>query len=364
MSVLWLIALTILFSAAQAVVFRVFNLKRLRYTRSFDRPTAFEGQTAELIEDIKNEKILPVPWLRAESRIPRELAFEREQLDAHEVSGGLYHKSIFYLPRMNRLTRHHEVALKRRGVYDAGSVALTAGDLFAITRAERQLEIDCQIVVYPRILSDDELPDPANRWLGDAVVKRWIMPDPFLTTGIRDYRAGDPMRDVHWRASARTGDLRVKVRDYTSDPKALVILNVQTTSAQWADVGEQDAETIEQGIRIAATMCLRALRSGMDAGFATNACLAGKAGTGEYLYVPSAGGSEQGDRLLDAMARMLLHRELNFHTFLEELKDLKGEDILIISCYESEEINLAAQKLRSMGNTVSFYRLERQRRAA
>ena len=364
MSVLWLIVLTLLFSAAQAAVFRLNNLRRLRYTRAFSRKTAFEGQVVELIEDIRNEKILPVPWLRAESRIPRELAFEREQLDAHEVSGGLYHKSIFYLPRMNRLTRHHEVTLTRRGVYAAGSVALTAGDLFAITRAEKQLEIDCEIVVYPRILSDDELPDPANRWLGDAVVRRWIMPDPFLTTGIRDYRAGDSVRDVHWRASARTGDLRVKVRDFTSDPRALVILNVQTTAAQWADVGEQDIETIEQGIRIAATLCLRALRSGMDAGFASNACLAGRAGAGEAVFVPSAGGDEQGDRLLETMARMLLHREFSFPTFLDGLTDLRGEDILIISCYESDEIDAAANRLRSMGNTVSFLRLDRQRRAA
>ena len=362
MSALWLIVLTLLFAATQAILFRVFNMKHLRYERRFSHPSAFEGQTLELIEDIKNEKFLPVPWLRAESRIPREIAFEREQLDAHEVSGGLYHKSIFYLPPMQRLTRHHEVTLKKRGVYNAGSVALTGGDLFNLSRAERQLELDCNIVVYPRILSDDELPDPANRWLGDAVVKRWIMPDPFLVTGIRDYRAGDSLRDVHWRASARTGDLRVKVRDFTSDPRALVILNVQTSAAQWADVGAHDVETIEQGIRIAATLCLRALKSGMDAGFASNACLMGKEGSGEFVYVPSAGGNEQGDKLLDTMAHMLLHREYNFPTFLEELSHLEGEDILIITCYENEDMQAAIQKIRQNGNTVALLRLERRRR--
>ena len=244
-------------------------------------------------------------------------------------------------------------------MYDAGSVALTAGDLFSIVRGERQLETDCRIVVYPRILSDDELPDPAHRWLGDAVVKRWIMPDPFLVNGIRDYRAGDSVRDVHWRASARTGELRVKVRDFTSDPRAMVILNVQTSAQQWADVGLQDEETVEQAIRIAATICVRALRFGMDAGFATNACLQGMMGSGEGILIPSKGGNAQKDRLLDAMAKMLLHRELNFHTFLNGLTDLHGEDILILSFYDSDEIREEMRRLEANGNHASLLLMKR-----
>jgi len=362
MSVLWLMALTIVFAAGQALVFRLNNMRGLKYERHFSRRNAFEGENVELIERIQNRKRLPVPWLRAESRIPKPLAFEKEQLDAHEVSGGLYHKSIFYLTPMSGLIRHHEVTLKKRGVYSAGSVALTAGDLFSMAKSEKQLELDCSIVVYPRILSDEELPDPAHRWLGDAIVKRWIMPDPFLVTGIRDYRSGDSLRDIHWRASARTGDMRVKVRDFTSDPRAMVILNVQTSAQQWADVGAYDEESVEHAVRIAATMCLRALRHGMDAGFASNACLTGKAGSGEFIFVPSKGGNEQADSLLDCMARMMLHRELNFHTFLSELHFLRNEDILILSFYESDEIHEQIRMLREQGNQVSLLLLERGKR--
>jgi len=362
MSVLWLVALTVAFVVIQALLFKINNLKKLAYIRFFSRRYAFEGESVELIESIRNEKMLPVPWLRAESRIPRQLAFEKEQLDAHEVSGGLYHKSIFYLSPYLRITRHHEVTLKRRGVYEAGSVAITAGDLFAIIRSEKQLELDCGITVYPRILSPEELPDPAHKWLGDAVVKRWIMPDPFLVNGIRDYRAGDSMKNVHWKASARTGDLRVKVHDFTSDPKAFVILNIQTSDAQWADVGEYDEEQVEQAIRIAATLCMRALDSGMAAGFASNACLNGMAGSGECILIPSASGSEQGDRLLNTMAHMILHRELSFPTFLESLSHLTGEDILILSFYDSDEIRENMNALQMNGNTVNLLLLERRAR--
>ena len=362
MSALWLVLLAAVLIGGQALLFGFNNLRRLTYDRHFSKEKAFEGDKIELIEVLKNKKALPVPWLRAESRIPAELKFE-QQLEELKVSGGLYHRSSFFLSPMCAITRHHSVTLLRRGVYYAGSVALTAGDLFAIVRKESQLEIPCSVVVYPRLLTENELPDPANRWLGDAVVRRWIMPDPFLVNGIRDYMQGDPLKDIHWKASARTGQLRVKVRDYTSDPKVFVILNIQTNQNQWADVGEQNVADVEQGIRIAATLCLRALKMGMSAGFASNACLMGKERSGECVFVPSAGGSEQGDKLLDIMAHMLLHREKNFHTYLNELDFLTGEDILIISAYDSEELSAAIHRLRGQGNTVSTLHLDLGRSA-
>lgn len=361
MNTLWLLLLTGILAAAQAVVFRVWDMRRLSYKRRFDRSTAYEGQQVELLEYIRNRKILPVPWLRAESRIPQQLSFDRQELSSsHEVSGGMYHKSLFFIPPMSAITRHHTITLKRRGVYQAGSVALTAGDLFSIVHTEKQADCDCSITVYPAILPESELPDPANRWMGEAVVRRWIMPDPFLVNGIRDYAQGDSLRDIHWKASARTGDLRVKVHDYTADPKVLVVLNVQTSEFQWSDVGESEAETIEYGIRVAATLCARALKYGLSAGFATNACFENTRGSGQGIYVPSKASAEHEGRLLDAMARMLLHREVNFHTFLGDLKDVQGEDILILSCYENDDVLEAEQALRLNGNTVSCVRLERR----
>lgn len=361
MNTLWLLLLTGVLVVVQAILFHTWDLRRLTYERHFASRTAYEGQKIELLEVIRNRKPLPVPWLRAESRIPHELSFDREQLSsAHEVSGGMYHKSLFFVAPMSAITRHHEVTLKRRGVYSAGSVALTAGDLFSIVHVQRQVDSNCDITVYPSILSESELPDPANRWMGDAVVHRWIMPDPFLVNGIRDYASGDSLRDVHWKASARTGDLRVKVHDFTADPKVLVILNVQTSEYQWSDVGETETETIEYGIRIAATLCVRALKYGLSAGFATNACFASTKGDGEGIYVPSRATADHADRLLDTMAKMILHREVNFHTFLGDLKSIEGEDILIISCYENDEVAQAEQALRMQGNTVSCLRLERR----
>ncbi len=365
MNTLWLLIVTFAFALGQALLFRAFDLKHLKYERRFSQKTAYEGQNIELLELIENKKVLPVPWLRAESRIPREISFDKEKLDStHLVSGGMYHKSLFFIAPMSAVRRHHAITLKKRGLYSAGSVALSAGDLFSMARSERQLDLDCGITVYPALLSDDELPDPANRWIGEASVKRWIMPDPFLVNGIRAYAEGDSLKDIHWKASARTGELSVKVRDYTADPKALVVLNVQTSELQWADVAPDEAETIEYGIRIAATMCVRAIRYGLSAGFASNACFENTKGRGKGIYIPPSFEGAQSEKILDAMAKMILHREVNFHTFLGDLADVTGEDILIISCYKDGETAEAIDRLRSQGNSVAVLQLERRRMRA
>lgn len=364
MNILWILASVGAVVLIEAVLSRLFGLKAIEYTRSFSRKRVTEGEKVELVEVIRNRKLLPVPWIRAESRISPNLRFGRshENEDAREISADQYHKSVFYLGPFSQIRRRHDVSCLKRGHYEAGSVALTAGDLLGASQQTRQLQLNCALDVCPRLLSEDELDTPSTRWQGEVAVRRWIMPDPFLVSGIRDYRSGDPMRDVHWRASARLGTLQVKTRDYTADPRMLVVLNVQATEEQWGDLMDYEQEGIEQGIRMAATLCARALRVGVEAGFASNACLFGEKGSGKTVYIPAKSASGQLDTLLVAMARLEIHREMTFPTFLETLYELRNADILILSLYDSEQIEVRIDRLRQCGNSVTLMKLERGKR--
>ena len=352
-------------AALQGALFALFNLRKLTYKRYFSRACAHEGEQLELVEVIRNVKIMPVPWLRAESRISPNLRFGSAAIsEEREISANRYHRSVFFMGPFSQITRRHSVTCLRRGHYEAGSVALTAGDLFGLAQKTKQLNLSCALDVYPRLLSEDELGTPSTRWQGDLAVKRWIMPDPFLTSGVRDYREGDPLRDIHWRASARMGQLQVKVRDYTADPRMVVVLNVQTSEEQWGDLMDYEQEGIEQGIRIAATLCMRALNAGVEAGFACNGCLQGDRGTGKTVFVQARNSSDQAEVLLATMARLEIHREMTFATFLDALGDAANTDILILSTYESDAIRYQMDMLRRAGNSVTFMLLERGRKHA
>jgi len=344
---------------AQSMIFAAFNLKKVEYERRFSRESAHEGETVELIEIIRNRKILPVPWIRVESRISSNLHFGGGRSEEREIDADQYHRSMFFLGAFSQVTRRHEVLCEKRGYYHAGSVALTAGDLFSISQRSKEMTLPCDMIVYPRLLSEDELETPSTRWQGELTVKRWIMPDPFLMAGIRDYRAGDPLRDIHWRATARTGQLQVKVRDHTVDPRVMVVLNVQNSEEQWGELMDYEQEGVEYGIRVAATLCLRALSVGVDAGFASNACMPGGKGEGKTILIPARRTLDQGDVLLGAMARMLVHREISFPTFLQDLNFLADTDILILSTYDSPSIQRRMNELRARGNSVTLQILQR-----
>lgn len=358
MNVLWVLFVAVLLGLLQAWLFHTFGQKRLEYYRSFSQDAVHEGDGVQLVEVLRNRKPLPVPWLRIESRISPFLRFRHSKGEEREINAEQYHKSVFFIAPFCQITRRHDITCEKRGVYSVGTLAITSGDLFAITQRVAERSLDCRLTVYPRLLPESELPPSAMRWQGELIVRRFIMPDPFLINGIRDYLPGDPLRNVHWGATARMGGrLQVKQFDTTSDPRALIILNVQTTEEQWGELMDYEQPVIEQGIRIAATMAARALSCGVDAGFASNACYQGEKGQGKCIYIPARRSAGQAEALFTAMARLQIFRELTFPQFLGDMTQVSGADIAILSCYTSPAVEEAMNRLRARGNTVELIRI-------
>jgi uncharacterized protein (DUF58 family) len=346
-------ASALLFGALQSILFRKTGPMGLTYSRSFSRSRAFAGETVEMVEVIRNAKPLPVPWLRVESRMSPSLAFDGKDGGAdaeREIEGDQYHRSSFYAGAFAKITRRRRVRLKRRGYYPVGSVAMTGGDLFGLSQWTKQLETGAAVTVYPEPLDDRELDAPSSRWQGDLAVRRWIVSDPFLVSGIRPYQAGDSRRDVHWAATARMGSLQIKTHEFTADPRLLVILNVQAKENQWNDLMDYEQERIEYGIRLAASMIMKTLSAGLEAGFRANAPAYGETAP---LAVEPRRAQGQAEAVLDALARLTIKRARSFPTFLDDLGRVTGMDILILSCYDSALIRERTDALRAMGNSVA-----------
>lgn len=359
MDIIYLLFAILALAGLQTFIFGRFALRRLRYDRAFSVRAAHAGDTVEMVEEIRNAKFLPVPWLRAESRMSPYLRFGGGQEDEgalHETSeDALHHRSVFYLAPYSKVTRRHAVRVEKRGRYSVGSVALTGGDLFGLMESYASLDTGAAISVYPRLLRPEEIDWPSSRWQGELLVKRWIVPDPFLLAGIRDWQQGDAQRDVHWAATARTGRLQVKTRDYTASPKLLVVLNVQMQEKQWGDLMEYEQARIEYGISLAATLCVQALRAGLEAGFAANAPV-GETHLSTVLLPARYAGRESD--IMEAMACLRILRTKNFHALMDDLGQVSGYDILILSAYDSELIAERMAQLRMRGNSVALLPLQ------
>ncbi|NMA94710.1 MAG: DUF58 domain-containing protein [Clostridiales bacterium] len=344
----WFVFVTLIFALIQSEIYRRWGLSRLQYMRRFNKKAVFEGEDVELVERIFNRKPLPLPWLRVESKMHPELEFgSQENLDIkHEQ----YHKSLFSLMPYTGITRRHKVKCKKRGFYRLRSAALTSGELFGVQEVSRTYYFDTELIVYPKILPIDEMPLPSHSWQGDVTIRRWIVDDPFIISGVREYNYGDPLNKINWKATARVGSFQVHNTDFTAQPNILIYLNVDISESMWEAV--TDIERIEKGIQYAASIADFAISKGMDVGFGTNAYI--KDGEESPIRIRPSKGEGQLLYILEVLAKLEVARSVTFYTFLETdiQTGLTGADIIIMTCFISERMQDQIRLLRDRGNAV------------
>lgn len=354
-----LLVLVVLY-CAMGLLLTKFGLKGLQCARSFSRQTAFVGEEGELVEVVRNDRPMLIPWLRTESSVSPYIRLGRQ--DNLNISEARHYSSLFTLMPYQQVRRRHRVHFLHRGEYDLGNATLTVGDLFGLFQAHREQSMHVPVLVFPRLLTEEEMPLPLSLLLGEATSRRQLLTDPFLVRGIRAYQVGDPVRDIHWPATARMGQAQVRQFDHTTQMKLMVILNGQRTEEQWgAKLMEYEEDEIEYGISLAATLCIWALRNGLMAGFAANLPI-GKDGDSTVL-LPENGPARE-EQMLTTFARMSILRTQSFKYFLSTLSDLTDMDIIVLSCYDSEELQLGLSKFRSQNNRVMLHVLESQQGGA
>lgn len=144
----------------------------------------------------------------------------------------------------------------RRGVFTQGPVTVTSGAPFGFMTARRRFEVASGLTVLPRtvVLRDFPLRDAsASRHELQQEVARVGSGSEFV--GLRPYRQGDPRRHVHWRSSARRGDL--VVREHQEEVMGPVVI-----ALAGLDAGEPPDSSFETMVSAGASIALYALGMG------------------------------------------------------------------------------------------------------
>jgi uncharacterized protein (DUF58 family) len=182
--------------------------------------------------------------------------------DQSELPGFVARRVVSVRPRSRRTWRVAAVCT-RRGVYRVGPVRVTTSDPFGLFHPSRTFGERQRVLVYPRAA---ELP---NFWVPPALLPgegRFRRPAHAVTpnaAGVRPYAPGDSLNRIHWRTTARTGELMVKLfeLDPTSDVWIVLDLHgpVQAGSGDWG--------TEEYGIQVAASVARYFLLANRSVGF-------------------------------------------------------------------------------------------------
>ncbi|WP_165868456.1 DUF58 domain-containing protein [Natranaerovirga hydrolytica] len=303
-----------------------------------------------MIEEISNNKILPVPWIKVETKIDKTILFGKEE--NRVINNETYHSSIFSLLPYIKIKRKYNITPTKRGYYKMNTLSLTCGDFFSVGKINYlDLEVDANLLVYPELVPLKEITLPSHSWKGDIIVRRWIMEDPFMIRGIRPYDYNDAMKGISWLATAKTGELQVNQYDFTADSHLMILLNVDIRSGQWEETENKDI--IEKGISYGASIANYSLSQGINTGFGTN----GQVVEGDnYFYIKPRGNRNQLLYIYETMAKLKIKRQITFHTLLEEenKKNTYNMDYLLITAYLDERMQLEIDNLRLKGNTVEI----------
>src|SRR5262249_34724205 len=114
--------------------------------------------------------------------------------------------------------------------------------------------------------------------------------------GIRDYRPGDPLKRIEWKATARRGVMQSRVYEPSSSLYLLVALNVTTLEFVWEGY---DPVRLERSISLAGSVARCAHEHRSAVGRIANSSYPGSA---RAMSTPAGRDPDQLTRILEALA--------------------------------------------------------------
>ncbi|MGW5672824.1 DUF58 domain-containing protein, partial [Micromonospora sp. NPDC003776] len=150
----------------------------------------------------------------------------------------------------------YAVPTHRRGVVPVGPLRVTRRDPLGLVALARSYGDAVPVWVHPRIHPLRAVPTGAGRSLDGRVDS---VPHGSITfDSLREYVVGDELRRVHWRTSARVGELMVRENVDTSLPRLVVVLDNRAVAHP--DRADGVAESFESACEAAASVVVAAVR--------------------------------------------------------------------------------------------------------
>jgi uncharacterized protein (DUF58 family) len=272
-----------------------FCLTGVEYDRQLDRSHAFWGETAILSIRLANRKLLPLTWLRLEDRVPSQLSIEGADVLPLGSSVFLFLTILRPMLPYEQVLIRYSIRCRARGLFEFGPGRIESGDLFGYSHRGRQHDSVSRLIVYPKLFDLQLAPPDSRRIVGSQAVDRIIMTDPSRTVGVRRYHAGDPLRHVEWRASARCREPMVRVFEPTTDLALATFLNFRVPGF---GKDTYDPPELEFAISLAASLARWALAQKIAVGLFGD----GARGPMRSIRLPISRGPDHLRRILEALA--------------------------------------------------------------
>lgn len=293
-----------------------------------------QGQELEGRIIVRSTSIWPKIWLEVE---------DTSSVPGHEA------RRVLTLGSNSVVAWSYSTRTRRRGLYELGPVRVTARDPFGFFSVTKEFGQTDSVLVYP---SAPELPSfyipPANL-PGEGRFRRRTHNVTPNVSGVRAYEAGDSYNRIHWPATARTGDLMVKLfeLDPASDIWLVVDLEVESHVAS-----DDNDNTEEVAVSIAAAVARYFISANRSVGLVE---------FGDDLRVDEPDrGANQFTRILESLALARAQGDVTLSQLLMEESRRFGRHttVVVVTPSTNEEWPLTLMALQSRGVKVAAVLLE------
>jgi len=301
---------------------------RLSCTRTVTPARLPAGETASLTIRMSNVSKLRTGLLLAEDTVPYALG-SRPRFIFEGIGGG-GSRSFTY-----------QLGSDTRGRYTVGPLRVRVADSFGLVSITRAFSSTTTLTVTPRIVPLAR-PPVGGSWLGDSEEgRRSIAASGEDDVAPRDYRIGDSLRRVHWRSTARYGELMVRREEQYWRNTASLFLDTRRTA--------YSAAMFELAVTTAASVGVHLAGEGFEARLVTD--------LGE---VPRQGSFN--DTLLDTLAVLKPSRQIGLEAGISELGTAGGQVIAVLGEVSPEQARELAATRR--GNAPGLALLLAEDRAS
>jgi uncharacterized protein (DUF58 family) len=169
---------------------------------------------------LTNTGTVPVGWVLIEDMVPEEAVRKRRlTIKGRRIA-------VLFLRPLQTKTVKYKVTFDGRGYWPLGPFMAETGDVFGLHRRHRLLAPPAYVMVLPKMLPLRKYDFASERPIGEVRLANRLFEDPTRTAGVRPYQIGDPLQRIHWRATARTGQLHSRVFEPTSLAGASLLVDL------------------------------------------------------------------------------------------------------------------------------------------
>jgi uncharacterized protein (DUF58 family) len=227
---------------------------RLALVRAVHPQQVAAGQPASVSLSLSNEGRTPSGVLLLEDHLPYVLG-TRPRFVLEGIGHG-WHRDVTYLVRSDV-----------RGRFDIGPVTVRVKDPFGLVELGRAFRTTVPLTVIPRTVPLSHIP-LGGAWTGsgDNRPRAFAMGSAEDVT-VREYRRGDELRRVHWRSSARVGELMVRREEQPWESRATLFLDNRVGAHR----GQGIASSLEAAVSAAASIAVHLSKRGFTVRLVTAA---------------------------------------------------------------------------------------------